>query len=139
MGQRRRAREHALQMLFQIDLSGAEPAEVFEGFWRERSGDDAEARAFAERLVLGVRGGRAELDRRIGECAEHWRVERMAIVDRNVLRMAVHEMLGDPPAPPAVAIDEAIEVARKFGGEESGRFVNGILDSIRKRIGAPGS
>lgn len=133
MGQRRRAREHALQMLFQIDLTGAAPQEVFRDFWQDQA-IAGELREFAEALVLGVHGRRAELDRWISGSAEHWRLERMAVVDRNVLRMAVQELLQDPPVPVAVIIDEAIEVAKKFGGAESGAFVNGVLDSIRRRI-----
>jgi len=133
VGQRRRAREHALQMLFQIDLTGASPQEVFREFWHDQEAGE-EMRRFAESLVLGVHAGRGELDRWIVGSAEHWRVERMAVVDRNVLRMAVHEMLHDPAPPPAVIIDEAIEVAKKFGSEESGAFINGILDAIRKRV-----
>lgn len=119
-------------MLFQIDLTGATPQEVFDEFWGARAVDD-EMRAFSERLVLGVHDDRLRLDGWIGDSAEHWRVERMAVVDRNVLRMAVYEMVQPEPTPAAVAIDEAIEIARKFGSEESGSFINGILDSIRKR------
>ena len=134
MGQRRRAREHALQMLFQIDVTGASPGEVFQEFWRDQAG--AAERAFAEQLVLGVRRDLPELDRRIGEAAEHWRIERMAVVDRNVLRMALHELLADPETPPAVVLSEAVEVAKKFGGAESGAFVNGVLDAIRRKLEA---
>lgn len=125
-------------MLFQIDLTGAAPQEVFRDFWQDQT-IAGELREFAEALVLGVHGRRAELDRWISGSAEHWRLERMAVVDRNVLRMAVQELLQEPPVPVAVIIDEAIEVAKKFGGAESGAFVNGVLDSIRRRIenGAP--
>jgi N utilization substance protein B len=133
LGHRRRAREHALQMLFQIDVTGAGPEEVFREFWRDHP-VGAEMRLFAEALVMGVHADRRELDRWIVGSAEHWRIERMAVVDRNVLRMAVHEMLTESAPPPAVVIDEAIEVARRFGSEESGAFVNGVLDDIRKRI-----
>ena len=133
MGQRRRAREHALQMLFQIDLTGSSPDETFREFWRDQAADEA-MRSFAEELVLGVHAQRRELDRLITGSAENWRIERMAVVDRNVLRMAVHEMIQTSRPPAAVIIDEAIEVAKKFGSEESGAFINGILDSIRKRL-----
>jgi len=120
-------------MLFQIDLTAVSPGEVFRSFWG--SGEvGPEQREFAESLVLGVHARRSELDRWIRGSAEHWRIERMAVVDRNVLRMAVYEMLGEPPPPAAVVIDEAVEVAKKFGSEESGAFINGILDDIRRRI-----
>ena len=121
-------------MLFQIDVTGASPVEVFQEFWPAQAG--AAERAFAEQLVLGVRGDLPELDRRIGEAAEHWRIERMAVVDRNVLRMALHELLADPGTPPAVVLSEAVEVAKKFGGAESGAFVNGVLDAIRRKLEA---
>jgi N utilization substance protein B len=121
-------------MLFQIDLTGASPRDVFEDFWQGQPVAE-ELRRFTEALVLGVRGSCGELDRWIAGSAEHWRIERMAVVDRNVLRMAVHEMLHDRETPFPVIIDEAIEVAKKFGSAESGAFINGVLDSIRRRIG----
>lgn len=133
MGQRRRARECALQMLFQIDLTNAQPAEVFSEFWEDQS-PAPELRAFAERLVEGVRREREQLDRLIADASEHWRLERMAVVDRNVLRIAVYELLFDPDTPAAVVLDEAIEVARKYGSEESAAFINGVLDAVRRRI-----
>jgi N utilization substance protein B len=120
-------------MLFQLDVTGASPGEVFQDFWQDQPAAPAE-REFTQQLVLGVRGGLAELDRRIGEAAEHWRIERMAVVDRNVLRMALHELLADPETPAAVVLSEAVEVAKKFGGAESGAFVNGVLDAIRKKL-----
>lgn len=120
-------------MLFQIDLIGARPEAVFHEFWANREVGEG-TREFAEQLVWGVHGKRREMDRVIIGSAEHWRLERMAVVDRNVLRMAVYEMITEAETPPAVIIDEAIEVAKKFGSEESGSFINGILDSVRKRI-----
>jgi N utilization substance protein B len=133
LGQRRRARECALQMLFQIDLTGTTPPDVFGTFWTgQEAGEDV--RSFAERLVLGVTHELRALDRAITVSATNWRIERMAVVDRNVLRMAVYELLHDAPTPPAVVIDEAIEVAKKFGSEDSGAFINGILDDVRRRV-----
>ncbi len=120
-------------MLFQIDLAGGAPDDVFRGFWLGVEAS-VEVRAFAEGIVRGVARERHALDRTVSGSAENWRVERMAVVDRNVLRMAVYEMLFSPDVPPVVAIDEAIEVARKFGGEESGSFVNGVLDSVKRRV-----
>lgn len=133
MGRRRRGREFALQLLFQIDLAGGEPDGVFGEFWKSQEADD-DSRAFAERLVRGVHAACADLDRVISEAAENWRVERMAVVDRNVLRVAVYEMLHHPETPPLVVIDEAIEVGKRYGSERSGGFINGILDGIRRRI-----
>lgn len=120
-------------MLFQLDLSGGTPEEIFEGFW---STVDAapEVRAFAERLVRGTIESVETLDETIAAAAEHWRVERMATVDRNVLRLAAFELTGDPDVPAAVVMDEAIEIAKKYGSEDSGKFINGILDGIRRRL-----
>lgn len=120
-------------MLFQIDLTGASPSDVFAEFW---SGTDAgeEVRERAEALVRGVEHERQRLDSVVAAATEHWRIERMAVVDRNVLRMAVFEMLDDPDVPRVVAIDEAIEIARKYGSEESAAFINGILDAVLRRV-----
>jgi N utilization substance protein B len=127
-------------MLFQIDLTGGSPEQVFSQFWKGQESVES-TRAFAERLVLGVHDQLGEMDRLIADSAEHWRVERMAVVDRNVLRMAIYELLHEPDTPAAVVIDEAIEVAKKYGSEKSGTFINGVLDSIRLRVrrGSPGS
>jgi N utilization substance protein B len=120
-------------MLFQMDLARTSPEDAFGSFWADQQGTE-DLRAFAEALVRGVARERRFLDSVVAGSAEHWRIERMAVVDRNVLRMAVYEMLFDPEMPPVVAIDEAIELARKFGSEESGAFINGILDAVRKRF-----
>ena len=119
MGRRRRARESALQMLFQVDLTGEPVEEVFRQFWRGQNAE-AEVRSFAELLVRGVLDHREDLDVTVGKSAENWRVDRMAVVDRNVLRLAVYEILFHAETPPAVVIDEAMEVAKKYGGAESG-------------------
>jgi N utilization substance protein B len=124
-------------MLFQIDLTGVTPPDVFTEFWNAQEAGE-EIRSFAERLVWGVHERRHEMDRWIAGSAEHWRIDRMAVVDRNVLRMAVYEMITDCETPPVVIIDEAIEVAKKFGSEESGGFINGVLDAIRRRIAEGG-
>ncbi len=130
MGRRRSAREFALQVLFQIDLTESAADEVLGQFW-SRQDPDPEVRAFTERLVHGVVNRRTEIDSRIVEAAENWRIERMGVVDRNVLRMAVYELSSEEGTPEAVVIDEAIEIAKRFGSEGSGGFINGILDSIR--------
>jgi N utilization substance protein B len=125
-------------MLFQIDLAGDTPAQVFEHFWEGQLEADAPTRAFAERLVSGVTQERPRLDRAIVDQARNWRLERMAVVDRNVLRLAVWELLFDPETPAPVVIDEAVEVARRYGSEQSASFINGVLDAVRRAHGAPG-
>ena len=120
-------------MLFQIDMAGGAPAEVYPHFWKEHDAE-LEVKSFAEGLVEGVMRERAALDRIIGGSAEHWRIERMAVVDRNILRLAVYELAWLPDTPPVVVLDEAIEVGKKFGSEQSGSFINGILDAVRKRF-----
>ncbi len=132
MGSRRKAREFTLQMLFQEDITAQSADEIQESFWLSRR-TDAETRRFAEGLFLASLDHKSEVDEQIKECSEHWRLERMAAVDRNVLRMAVTEFLYFD-TPRVVVIDEAIEVARKYGGEDSTEFVNGILDAIRKGL-----
>jgi transcription antitermination protein NusB len=120
-------------MLFQMDVAGGPPEDVLRQFWSDQDAPQ-DLRRFADDLVRGVARERLFLDNVVAGSAENWRIERMAVVDRNVLRIAVYEMVFDPEVPPVVAIDEAIEVARKFGSEESGAFINGILDAVRKRI-----
>jgi len=120
-------------MLYQIDQTGIEPQDLFGQFWSSHP-VDIEVQGFAEALVIGVGERCAEMDALITESAANWRIERMAVVDRNVLRIALHEMLTDSGTPHAVVIDEAIEVGKKYGSVNSGKFINGILDSIRQRL-----
>jgi len=133
MGERRRGREYALQMLYQIDMGGGGPQEAASTFWEGKRVPD-ESRRFAEGLVKGTLEHLPEIDALLREGLEHWRLPRIAAVDRSVLRMAVYEFLCEKETPPIVVIDEAIELAKRFGGEESGIFVNGVLDGIRKRM-----
>jgi N utilization substance protein B len=132
MGLRRKARECALQMLFAADVSEVRGDELVRYFWDEIS--DAEldeaARDFATRLAIGTLSNLETIDERIRSRAEHWRIERMAIVDRNVLRLAVYEFLYEP-TPHTVAINEALEIARRFSTYEATQFINGILDAIK--------
>ncbi len=130
MGRRRSAREFALQVLFQIDLTESAADEVLGQFW-SRQDAESDVRAFTERLVRGVVDRRAEIDSRIVAASENWRIERMGVVDRNVLRIAVYELSSEEGTPEAVVINESIEIAKRFGSEGSGSFINGILDSIR--------
>ncbi len=137
---RHRAREQALQMLFQWDFRRTPHEEIVRGYYESllRS-EDSPARpprdAFAESLFRGVTTDVEAIDERITKHAEHWKLPRMPAVDRNILRLAVYEMLRTE-TPPAVAIDEALELARRFSGEESVHFVNGVLDAIRKSLPA---
>ena len=120
-------------MLFQIDMAGGAPAEVYPHFWKEHEAE-LEVKEFAQGLVEGVMKEREALDRIIAGSVDNWRIERMAVVDRNILRVAVYELAWLPDTPPVVVLDEAIEVGKKFGSEQSGSFINGILDAVRKRI-----
>jgi len=134
VGKRRKARELALQFLYQLDLRGeADPTSSSEEFW-SRHPVDPEARAFCEVLVRGTMLHRQKIDELITQYAEHWDLERMAVVDRNILRAGIFELLWTTDVPPKVAINEAIEVAKKFGTQESSRFINGILDRIHKEL-----
>jgi N utilization substance protein B len=120
-------------MLFQIDMAGGAPAEVYPHFWKEHE-TELEVREFAQGLVEGVMREREALDRVISGSVDNWRIERMAVVDRNILRVAVYELAWLPDTPTVVVLDEAIEVGKKYGSEQSGSFINGILDAVRIRI-----
>lgn len=136
MGRRRKAREVALQFLYRLDQHGEDDPAVHEvDFWAQHPVDD-DARAFASDLVHGTKRRQAEIDKIIGQYTEHWDLDRMAVVDRNILRLAVYELLDESRVPPKVAINEAIEIAKKFGTRESGRFINGILDRVHKELRA---
>ena len=133
-GKRRKAREVALQFLYQLDLTGADdPSPHDEEFWARHPVDD-DTRAFGDALVRGVKTNQARIDHAISQFAEHWDLGRMAVVDRNILRLAVYELLYTADVPPKVAINEAIEIAKKFGTKESSRFINGLLDRIHKEL-----
>ncbi|HYV18014.1 MAG TPA: transcription antitermination factor NusB [Verrucomicrobiae bacterium] len=136
MASRHQAREFALQMLYQAEVGGMPMPEVIDGFWRHEEPVQDDVRGFATRLALGATASRDEVDALLREGIENWRLERLGTVDRAVLRLAVFEFLHEPETPRIVVIDEAIEVAKRYGGEESGQFVNGILDAIRKRLDA---
>jgi transcription antitermination protein NusB len=134
MGKRRKGREVALQFLYQLDLHGAgDPAPHEDEFWG-RHPVDPDTRNFADSLVRGTKQHQGKTDQLITQYAEHWDLDRMAVVDRNILRLAVHELLWQPDVPPKVAINEAIDIAKKFGTRESGRFINGVLDRIHKEL-----
>ena len=159
VGKRRLAREMAVRMLYQLDLGGMRLPQVFAHFdladflgeagrgGRGKSAKEIapeveaaarrqdrvqEAFAYARRLVEGAYANREAIDEMIRGQADHWRLERMPAVDRNILRLAVHELMSEPDVPKLVVVDEAIELAKKYGAEQSGRFVNGLLDGLLK-------
>src|SRR5229473_5315001 len=135
MGSRRKARECALQMLFAADVAETPSDEVVRTYWAElgESELDETARDFATRLAAGTLANLELLDERIRSRAEHWRISRMAVVDRNILRLAVYEFLYEP-TPRTVAINEALEIARRFSTYEATQFINGILDAIKRDL-----
>jgi transcription antitermination protein NusB len=128
MGTRHEARERALQILFQHDIRGKSKLALDE-FWEECTTTD-EAKLFAEQLVKGVLEHQCELDAMIGRYATNWKVSRMPVVDRNILRAGLYEFLWMDDVPANVTMDEAIELAKSFGDEEASKFVNGLLDNI---------
>jgi N utilization substance protein B len=130
-GKRSRAREVALQLLFQDDLNPGVPRQALERFVRERLGD-ADLEAFALNLYDGVRQHGTDIDARLSRAAENWRLHRMAAVDRNVLRLGAFELLHLADAPAGVVLNEAIELARRFGSADSPAFVNGVLDRVNR-------
>ncbi|UCD84432.1 MAG: transcription antitermination factor NusB [Deltaproteobacteria bacterium] len=132
MGKRRRSRELALQALYQLDVNKENAEELLQLFWENYSHQE-EVKAFSSSIIEGARRNREEIDKLINHNSENWRLERMAVVDRNILRMAVFELLYCSDIPYKVILNEAIEMAKKFGTEESSSFINGILDNIAKQ------
>jgi N utilization substance protein B len=126
---RRRARAVVLQTLYELDFTDHNPKSAIETRFEERSLPET-VQAFAQSLVLGVQAYRTYLDSVVGELAPEWPIEQIAAVDRNVLRIAIYELLFELDIPPKVAINEAVELAKMFGGESSPRFVNGVLGSL---------
>lgn len=122
-------------MLFQADMGKQEPEAVRKSFWGERTNVEEDVRGFAEDLFRVASDRSSEIDGLIGKHTQHWRMDRMAAVDRNILREAVAEFLGYPQTPKAVVINEALEIARKFSTPESVQFINGVLDSVGKDLG----
>lgn len=139
MGVRRESRELALQFLYQQDTVSdyAQPyPQAFKAFW-DMQEVNASARKFAEELAFGVIENRETLDAKIKSYAQNWSLHRIAVVDRNILRLAIFELLFREDIPPVVSINEAIELGKKFSTEESGHFVNGVLDRVKKDLLRP--
>jgi N utilization substance protein B len=161
MGKRREARERAVQFLFQHDLNPPEDLNrALEEFWRTQraaaiaeekgpatwgqshelpppTAEEAETRLFADPLIRGVIEHRDAIDEKIKGHAKNWELHRIAVVDRNIMRLAIYEMLYREDIPPVVSINEAVDIAKKFSTQDSGKFVNGILDKIRSELMRP--
>jgi len=133
LGKRRRSREFALQVLYQFEITKQNALQAMvqlrENFMPEEGEDE-----FAKQIVLGVMEHQREIDRLIEERSEHWRLDRMTIVDRNILRIAIFELLYCSEVPPKVTLNEAIDLGKRYGSEESGNFINGILDRIQNEV-----
>lgn len=134
MTTRRQGREFALQVLYQVDLSGLEPRQALQLFWHNFQ-PEVETRDFTTALVEGAWHERVRIDKLVADAAEHWRLGRLPKVELNLLRLAVYELLMYPDLSLGVTINEAIEIARRYGGDEAPQFINGVLDRIAMVIG----
>jgi N utilization substance protein B len=134
MASRRKSREAAVQMLYQLDLSGEAPEKAID-LYKLHLGQSEDADEFAIDLVRGCTAALEEIDAKIREVSKHWRLERMARVDRNILRLATYELIKMPQVPRRVTLNEAVELAKRFGDENSPAFVNGVLDRIASDLG----
>ena len=132
MRKRTKARECALQVLYQIDITKGDAVSCLDDYWRSNEDADASIVEFANSLVMGTVDNLVKLDAVIAAYATNWNIDRMAVVDRNILRLAAYELLFIKEIPPKVSINEAVDIAKKFGDKDSGKFVNGILDKIAK-------
>jgi len=133
MSRRRKAREIALQALYAVEISGSEWEDVLDDMLKRRNPSD-EAAEYARRLVSAVNESRVEIDRMIVECLENWKFERVSVIDRNILRIALAELIHFPEVPAGVIINEAIEIAHRFSSNKAGKFVNGILDRLAGEV-----
>jgi N utilization substance protein B len=133
MGRRRKAREDTLRILFRLEFENKQIEKTLDQYWKSKKASE-EIKEYSTWLVNGVISDQAKIDNIIQQVSEHWRISRMALVDRNILRMAVFELLYEENIAPAIVINEAIEIAKKYSGEEAATFVNGILDAVRKEL-----
>lgn len=131
MRSRTKAREYALQMLYQLDIRQGSPTDIQEEFWQNQE-PPADIKTFANHLFSGTAEHRSTIDPLIASHANNWELKRMAVIDRNILRLGVFELLHVEDVPPKVCINEAIELAKRFGDTESSKFINGILDTVHK-------
>lgn len=132
MRKRTKARENALKILYAIDITGEDPKKCIDIFWKDNEEPDKDTREFADSVVIGFCDNREVIDKVITEYTTNWQLKRMAVIDRNILRAATYELLFREDVPPKVAINEAIDIAKKYGDKDSGKFVNGVLDKINK-------
>ena len=132
MGKRRKSREATLQILFQLEFDDSDPDDVVNQFWEAKKAS-REIKDYSRYLIEGIISHQDSIDRIIQSASEHWRLSRMAVVDRNILRMAVFELFYGEGLAPAIVINEAIEVAKKFSSDQAAQFINGILDALRRK------
>jgi N utilization substance protein B len=133
MGKRRKARECALQILFQLEFNTGDRKTLVRQYWEYQKAA-ADVREYGGRLVDTILDRREDIDQAIQSASKNWRLARMGVVDRNILRIAVCELLYEPGLAPAIVINEAIEIAKRYSGQESATFVNGVLDAVRKHL-----
>jgi N utilization substance protein B len=133
MGKRRKARECALQILFQLEFNTADPATLIRQYWDYQK-TTPDVREYGGWLVDRILSCRDEIDQAVQSASQNWRLARMGVVDRNILRIAACELLYEPALAPAIVINEAIEIAKRYSGQESATFVNGILDAVKKHL-----
>ena len=132
MGKRRKARESTLQILFQLEFDDSDVDKVFRSYWKDKKATK-DIREYCRWLIKGVIAHRESIDKNIQSVSKRWRLSRMPVVDRNILRMAVFELLYEEDVEPAIVINEAIEIAKKYSGEQAAMFINGVLDTLRKK------
>ena len=132
MRKRTKAREYALKILYAIDITGEDAQKCIDTFWQDLADVEPQVRAFTDSLVADVCKHRESIDKLISEHTTNWELKRIAVIDRNVLRFATYELLFKDDIPPKVSINEAIDIAKKYGDKDSGKFVNGVLDNINK-------
>jgi transcription antitermination factor NusB len=140
MRKRSVARECALKVLYQIEMTSRTPQQSLDAFWEQENEHPEDVRDFAAKLVDGIYAHLSDIDEKLGEYATNWQLNRMAVIDRNVLRMGLYELKFANDIPPKVAINEAVDLAKKYGDLDSSKFVNGILDKVHKKeIVPPGT
>jgi len=132
MRKRTQAREAALKILYAIDITKEDPQKCVDDFWNSQKEAEPEVKHFADAMVLGVCHNMKDIDKTVSKHATNWEMDRMAVIDRNILRAATYELVYASDIPPKVAMNEAIELAKKYGDKDSGKFVNGVLDKISK-------
>ena len=132
MRKRTMARESALKILYAIDITKDAPDKCIDNFWLSQDKTAQEVKSYADDIVLGVCHNLARIDKVVSECATNWELDRMAVIDRNILRLGTYELMFMDEVPPKVAINQAIDIAKRYGDKDSGKFVNGVLDKISK-------